>query len=170
MSAPHDPRLARIWEAAARVPDPEIPVLSIADLGILREVRQEDDGTPVVIITPTYSGCPAMGTIAADVKEAVGALGMGDPRVEFSLSPAWSTEWITEAGREALRAYGIAPPVRSRRPSGPVPLSISFRPPVPCPRCGSTNTRLLTDFGSTSCKALYTCRDCLEPFDYFKEH
>lgn len=170
MTVPSDPRLAQIWEAAARVPDPEIPVLSIADLGILRGVRQEEDGTPVVTITPTYSGCPAMGTIAADVEAAVEPLGMGKPKVEFSLSPAWSTEWITEAGREALRSYGIAPPVRSRKPAGPVPLTISFRPPVPCPRCNSTNTTLLTAFGSTSCKALYTCKDCLEPFDYFKEH
>ncbi|QNQ91292.1 phenylacetate-CoA oxygenase subunit PaaJ [Corynebacterium poyangense] len=168
MQRPQEPQLAAIWDAAARVPDPEIPVISIADLGILREVGQKADGTPVITITPTYSGCPAMDTIANDVVAAVEPLGLGTPHVEFSLSPAWSTDWISEAGRQALKDYGIAPPVRRTRTPGVVPLTITM--PVECPRCGSRNTTLLTRFGSTSCKALYTCRDCLEPFDYFKEH
>ncbi|WFP16966.1 1,2-phenylacetyl-CoA epoxidase subunit PaaD [Citricoccus muralis] len=164
---PADVDAARVWDVAARVPDPEIPVLSIADLGILRAARVEADGTAVVVITPTYSGCPAMGTITEDVGHALRADGYQNARVELVLQPAWTTDWITEEGRRRLEEYGIAPPSgASAVRQGPVLMGLS----VKCPRCHSLNTRELTRFGSTACKALYSCRDCLEPFDYFKVH
>ncbi|AGF73726.1 1,2-phenylacetyl-CoA epoxidase subunit PaaD [Corynebacterium halotolerans] len=168
---PADPGAAQIWDLAATVPDPEIPVISIADLGILRDARIED-GTPVVTITPTYSGCPAMDRITSDVREALTAAGHDDARVELVLQPAWSTDWITEKGRDELREYGIAPPAHSTAGTsqGPVRLTLLRPEPVACPRCSSTNTRKLSHFGSTSCKSLYSCQDCLEPFDYFKVH
>lgn len=164
---PVDADAARVWDVAARVPDPEIPVLSIADLGILRSARIEADGTAVVVITPTYSGCPAMGTITEDVGHALRADGYPNARVELVLQPAWTTDWITEEGRRRLEEYGIAPPSgEAAVRQGPVLMGLS----VKCPRCHSLNTRELTRFGSTACKALYSCRDCLEPFDYFKVH
>ncbi|GGA56130.1 putative phenylacetic acid degradation protein PaaD/phenylacetate-CoA oxygenase, PaaJ subunit [Pseudoclavibacter endophyticus] len=157
---------ARVWDVAATVNDPEIPVLSIADLGILRGARADGDDGAVVTITPTYSGCPAMDTITADVERALAAAGYVRIAVELSLSPAWTTDWMTAEGREKLERYGIAPPTgrAAARPAGPVRLTISVR----CPRCGSLHTRELSRFGSTSCKALYSCLDCQEPFDYFK--
>ena len=157
---PTDPEAARVWDTAARVPDPEIPVISIADLGILRDAAVID-GTAVVTITPTYSGCPAMDHITREVEEALVAAGYENSRVDLVLQPAWTTDWITEEGREQLREYGIAPPQHS---------AAGAPPPVPCPRCGSTRTKNIAQFGSTSCKALYSCEDCLEPFDYFKVH
>lgn len=162
---------AAIWDIAAQVPDPEIPVISIADLGILRGARLEGEQA-VVTITPTYSGCPAMETITADILGALERTGYADARVELVLHPAWSTDWITERGKQNLLDYGIAPPTgRSRAGSGgPVPLRLGPPPVVPCPHCGSSRTHTLAQFGSTSCKALYSCRDCLEPFDYFKVH
>ncbi|MGD7002231.1 1,2-phenylacetyl-CoA epoxidase subunit PaaD [Corynebacterium halotolerans] len=161
---------AQIWDLAATVPDPEIPVISIADLGILRKAELVD-GRAVVTITPTYSGCPAMDRITSDVTEALAAAGYDDARVELVLTPAWSTDWITELGRDQLREYGIAPPVRStREEQGPVRLTLLRPEQIACPQCGSTNTRKLSHFGSTSCKSLYNCQDCLEPFDYFKVH
>ncbi|WP_083830540.1 1,2-phenylacetyl-CoA epoxidase subunit PaaD [Nesterenkonia sp. F] len=156
---------AALWAAAAAVTDPEIPVISIADLGILRDARIADDGTAVVTITPTYSGCPAMDTITDDVAAAVRAAGHAQVRVDTVLQPAWTTDWMTERGREVLRDYGIAPPT-GRAAAGPVAVGLS----VKCPRCDSTNTRETTRFSSTACKALYQCRDCLEPFDHFKVH
>lgn len=173
---PRDPALAALWMVVATVADPEIPVISIADLGILRSVRLDGD-TAVITITPTYSGCPAMDTIASDVTRVVQEAGYCAARVEFALSPAWTTEWITPEGRQALADYGIAPPrPRSARAQGPVALTLG-RPPsqqqqagICCPRCGSVKTQEVTAFGSTSCKALYTCMSCHEPFDYFKEH
>jgi ring-1,2-phenylacetyl-CoA epoxidase subunit PaaD len=156
------PTAAEVSEVVARVPDPELPVISIADLGILRDVRVAPDGHVVVEITPTYSGCPAMDAIRADVLERLRAEGWADAEVRMVLSPAWTTEWVTSAGREALRVYGIAPP--GPRGDGPVPLTLSVR----CPRCGSPDTTEVSRFGSTACKSLWTCRACLEPFDYVK--
>ena len=160
---------AQIWDIAATVCDPEIPVLTIEDLGILRDARLEDDGAGhlrvEVTITPTYSGCPAMDAIADDVVTALTRHGYQDVRVTSVLAPAWTTDWMTDAGKAKLTAYGIAPPTgRSGVRSGPIRLRLS----VTCPQCSSLNTRELTRFGSTSCKALYVCQDCKEPFDYFK--
>ena len=161
----------KAWAVAATVCDPEIPVLTIADLGILRDVQLYDDGGMVpavqVTITPTYSGCPAMDAIRDDLKAAFRREGYPHVLVELVLSPAWTTDWMSEAGKAKLAAYGIAPPSgRSAAGghSGPVRLSLA----VKCPQCSSLNTRELTRFGSTSCKALYVCQDCKEPFDYFK--
>lgn len=152
-----------LHEIAARVTDPEIPVLTIADLGILRDVALEGDGAVVVTITPTYSGCPAMDAIRQDLEGAFSEAGYPKVRVDLVLSPAWSTDWMTEAGRAKLEEYGIAPPTGTGH-RGTVTLGLA----VKCPQCHSLNTRELSRFGSTSCKALYSCRDCLEPFDYFK--
>lgn len=154
------------WRIAASVPDPEVPVLTIEDLGVLRAV--EVDGTSVhVDITPTYSGCPAMDTIRDDVILALTAAGFDEVEVRLVLSPAWTTDWMTEAGKTKLAAYGIAPPSgRAAVSTGPIRLSLSVR----CPRCGTLDTREVSHFGSTSCKALFECRACLEPFDHFKVH
>jgi ring-1,2-phenylacetyl-CoA epoxidase subunit PaaD len=148
--------------AAAAVLDPEVPVLTIADLGVLRDVTVEDDGRVTVTVTPTYSGCPAMDVIRRDVEDAVRAAGFPDVEVRTVLSPAWTTDWMTDQGREALRAYGIAPP--GPRPDRPVFVGLSVR----CPQCGSAHTREVSRFGSTACKALWVCNDCHEPFDHFK--
>ena len=161
---PADPADAKVWDAAATVHDPEIPVLSIADLGILREARAED-GRAVVVITPTYSGCPAMETITTDVKQALSRAGHDDAEVRLVLQPAWTTDWMTDEGKAKLSEYGIAPPA-ARTTDGPVLIGMA----VKCPRCHALDTREITRFGSTSCKALYTCNECLEPFDYFKVH
>ena len=161
---------ARVWDLAAQVPDPEIPVIYIADLGILRGAREED-GVAVAVITPTYSGCPAMEHITADVETALKQGGYESVRVETVLQPAWTTDWITEFGKQNLLDYGIAPPTgKARAAGGPIPLTLSTPGQVDCPRCGSSNTRKINHFGSTSCKSLYTCNDCHEPFDYFKVH
>ncbi|MFI7483180.1 1,2-phenylacetyl-CoA epoxidase subunit PaaD [Kocuria sp. M1R5S2] len=161
---PADPAAAGIWDVAATVNDPEIPVLSIADLGILRDARAEGERA-VVVITPTYSGCPAMETISADVTAALNAAGWDDVRVDLVLHPAWTTDWMSEDGKRKLAEYGIAPPT-GRAAAGPVRLSLA----VKCPRCSSLNTREMTRFGSTACKALHVCNECLEPFDHFKVH
>ncbi len=150
------------------VVDPEIPVLTIADLGVLREVTV--DGTGVhVTITPTYSGCPAMDEIRADIRTALHDEGVDDVEVRTVLSPAWTTDWMSEAGRDKLRAYGIAPPT-GRSAAGPVAVTIGQRPRVSCPQCDSVDTEELTRFASTSCKSLWRCRACREPFDHFKDH
>ena len=153
----------RAWAAAATVVDPEVPVLTIADLGVLRGV-EEAEGIVEVSITPTYSGCAAMGVIALEVELALARVGIPG-RVRTVLSPAWTTDWMTETGREKLRASGIAPPNGSagRR-------ALFGEDEVACPRCGSPDTERLAEFGSTSCKALWRCRACREPFDYFKCH
>jgi len=155
----------RAWDAAASVVDPEIPVLTVADLGVLREVTLRDDGSVEVAITPTYSGCPAMSTIAFDIAVALERAGFADATVRTVLSPAWTTDWMSEEGRRKLREYGIAPPspASSRR-------ALFGIQQVQCPQCGSAETELLSEFGSTSCKALWRCRSCREPFDYFKCH
>jgi len=155
----HHADSARAWSAAAAVVDPEVPVLTIDDLGVLREVTVGDDGVEVVI-TPTYSGCPAMDAIREDVVRALTSAGFSEVRVRLTLSPAWTTDWISAAGRTALKEYGIAPPSAA----GPVSLRLS----VKCPHCGSLDTREVAHFGSTSCKALFVCRACGEPFDHFK--
>jgi ring-1,2-phenylacetyl-CoA epoxidase subunit PaaD len=156
----------RAWDIAATVVDPEIPVLSIEDLGILRDVEVTDNKVKVTI-TPTYSGCPAMDAIRDDVKTAFTKEGYTDVEVDLVLSPAWTTDWMTDAGKQKLQEYGIAPPTgksHAARHAGPIRLTMA----VKCPQCASLNTKELTRFGSTSCKALYVCQDCKEPFDYFK--
>ncbi|WP_219921530.1 1,2-phenylacetyl-CoA epoxidase subunit PaaD [Rufibacter sp. XAAS-G3-1] len=154
-----------IWQLLEEVSDPEIPVLSILDLGVLRNVRVREDGHVQVTITPTYSGCPAMNTIAADIKLKLLALGFKDVSVNLQLSPAWTTDWLTPDGKVKLEAYGIAPPVE---PNGDIHALFGRDTLVRCPLCKSENTKLISQFGSTSCKAHYQCLDCLEPFDYFK--
>ncbi|MCS6854590.1 MAG: phenylacetate-CoA oxygenase subunit PaaJ [Elioraea sp.] len=150
--------------AAASVVDPEIPTISIADLGVLRDVRLGTDGVVEIDITPTYSGCPAMRMIALEVEAAVERAGLGRPRVNLVLSPAWTTDWITPAGHAALLAAGIAPPppAASRR------ALFGDDVPVACPHCGSRETGLISEFGSTPCKALRRCLACGEPFHAFK--
>ena len=160
-----------------QVMDPEVPVVSIVDLGILRDVQWLDvsENTVVVTVTPTYSGCPATEVIAQSIREALYARGVGKVEVRTQLSPAWTTDWMSAQGRDALRAYGIAPPAaRAPGPDGSLTIDISALMPskviVPCPQCDSRNSRLLSQYGSTACKALYQCNSCLEPFDYFKPH
>jgi ring-1,2-phenylacetyl-CoA epoxidase subunit PaaD len=154
----------QIWRALETVPDPEIPVVSVCELGIVRDVRVDDMGT-TVIITPTYSGCPATEAIERAIRETLEQAGAAPVRVERSLSPAWTSDWITPAAAEKLRAYGIAPPGAAQPVSGLV--RFVERAPA-CPRCGGKRTQRLSEFGSTACKALYRCTDCAEPFDYFK--
>jgi ring-1,2-phenylacetyl-CoA epoxidase subunit PaaD len=175
-----DHALERAWAVLESVPDPEIPVVSIRELGILRDVRRAADGQLEVVITPTYSGCPAMSQIAEDVAHALDTARLAPYRIETTLSPAWTTDWITDAAREKLRAYGIAPPTgqcgtgaaaAGEQPITFVPRSGAKPLPAPaCPRCGSQHTERLAQFGSTACKALYRCLDCREPFDYFKPY
>ncbi|MGN6129074.1 MAG: 1,2-phenylacetyl-CoA epoxidase subunit PaaD [Nocardioidaceae bacterium] len=152
-----------LWEVAATVTDPEIPVLTIADLGVLRDVREDEHGRVTVTITPTYSGCPAMDTIRADLEAAFAEAGHRDVQVRTVLSPAWTTDWMSEEGRRKLEDYGIAPP-GPRSDGGPVPLALTVR----CPQCGSPDTRELSRFASTACKSLWVCRACQEPVDHFK--
>jgi len=158
VSGPGADQAARI---AGAVVDPELPMISIADLGVLRAVDVAD-GSVTVTITPTYSGCPAVQAISDDIVTALRSAGHRDVTVRTQLSPAWSSDDMSAEGRRALAGAGIAPP--AHRASGPIPLQLSVR----CPQCGSRRTEQLTRFGSTSCKALYRCRDCAEPFDYFK--
>ena len=153
--------MASAWKIAADLPDPELPVVTIADLGILRDVTEDDQGRVHVQITPTYSGCPAMETISEDLVDVLTRAGYQHVDVEFVLSPAWTTDWMTDEAKEKLRAFGIAPPGPA---GGPVGLSLSVR----CPRCGSLDTRESSRFGSTACKSLWVCRSCHEPFDHFK--
>jgi ring-1,2-phenylacetyl-CoA epoxidase subunit PaaD len=153
-----------VWDIAATVVDPEVPVLTIEDLGVLRGVVI--DGERVTVdITPTYSGCPAIDAMRDDIVSALSAAGYPDVRVRQVLAPAWTTDWISSDGRAKLEAFGIAPPA-PRSADGSVNLGLGIR----CPNCGSLHTRQLSRFGSTSCKALYVCQRCQEPFDYFKAH
>jgi ring-1,2-phenylacetyl-CoA epoxidase subunit PaaD len=154
----------RAWEVVAGVVDPEIPVLTIADLGVLRDVAI-NDGCVEVAITSTYSGCPAMNMIKLEIELALERSGFRNSKVCTVLSPAWTTEWMSEEGRRKLREYGIAPPqpASTRR-------ALFGVEQVACPQCGSSDTELLSEFGSTPCKALWRCRSCREPFDYFKCH
>ncbi|MFN3829029.1 MAG: 1,2-phenylacetyl-CoA epoxidase subunit PaaD [Tepidimonas ignava] len=170
-----DALLARVHAALAELTDPEIPVVTLADMGIVRAVRAAaDDPTCVeVVITPTYSGCPAMAQIEDDVRATLQRLGVR-ARVTTQLAPPWTTDWMTEQARAKLRAYGIAPPGRCADTPTAGEQVLRFVPrapaPVPCPRCGSTRTREVSRFGSTACKALWQCLDCHEPFDHFKPH
>ena len=165
------PTSEQIWDWLREISDPEIPVISIVDLGIVRDVRFQDrDGRKdlVVTVTPTYSGCPATSVITLAIESALRAKGVEDVRLERRLSPPWTTDWISASGRQQLKEYGIAPPPET---AGTVsPLSRLGRKPASanCPRCGSANTSLVSQFGSTPCKAQYRCQHCLEPFDYFK--
>ncbi|MCW2287133.1 1,2-phenylacetyl-CoA epoxidase subunit PaaD [Leucobacter luti] len=163
---PNDTAAARVWDIAAQVPDPEVPVLTIEDLGVLRAVAVTEDGARVVL-TPTYSGCPAIDQMRDDVTSRLHEAGYERVDVTTTLSPAWTTDWMSAAGKQKLAEYGIAPPhVRSALGDGPVRLQLSIK----CPRCHSTRTREVARFGSTACKAHYECLACLEPFDYFKTH
>jgi ring-1,2-phenylacetyl-CoA epoxidase subunit PaaD len=160
---------ASVWQALSGVPDPEIPVVSIVELGIVRAVERQGAGKVIVRITPTYSGCPATDVILRGIREALEAAGVDDSRVDVEVSPPWTTDWIAPEAKEKLRTYGIAPPGSGAsrvdvRGISPLRRATS----VPCPRCGSVVTTLLAQFGSTACKALYRCEDCREPFDYFK--
>jgi ring-1,2-phenylacetyl-CoA epoxidase subunit PaaD len=154
---------AKTLLAVARaVPDPEIPVLTLGDLGVIRNLRVAGDGTVEVDLTPTYTGCPATAVIANDVQDALRQAGADQVHIRTVLAPAWTTDWMSEAGRRKLREYGIAPPGPAA--GGPVRLAFSVR----CPHCGSADTREVSHFGSTPCKALWTCRSCAEPFESFK--
>ncbi len=158
--------LTELRLAAAMVPDPEIPVVTIAELGILRDVRFATDGVPEVVITPTYSGCPATEAIRQDVLTRTHRIDPG-ARVVIELSPPWTTDWITDDGKSKLHEYGIAPP-QPTRSLGPVPVRFGKPVAVSCPQCGSDDTELVSQFGSTPCKSLRRCRACAEPFDEFK--
>ena len=158
-----DPR-----SVAAAVVDPELPMLTLADLGVLRDVAVATDGTVVVTITPTYSGCPALDVMRYDLRSALQRAGYDDVEIRTELRPAWTTDWITDAGKRKLAEAGIAPP--GAAPQGPVLLTMGPRPEtVPCPRCGSDDTTETSRFGATACKALRRCETCREPFEHFKE-
>lgn len=156
----------RLFEILGTVPDPEVPVISVVELGIVRDARQREDGSVEVTITPTYSGCPAMFEIERDVIAALEAAGAPSVDVKTVLSPAWTTDWIPESAREKLRKYGIAPP--GRADDGGLVTLVRAKPPVQCPWCASRNTALKSEFGSTACKAIHVCKDCKQPFDEFK--
>jgi len=155
------------WTAVGEVLDPEVPMLSVMDLGIVRDIREEN-GTVIVDVTPTYSGCPAMRLIEHDITEALHAAGATQVRVNTVFQPVWTTDWITPDARERLRAYGIAPPTGSA-PVGTELIPLTRRADVvACPRCGSRRTELRSEFGSTACKAIYFCPACADPFEYLK--
>ena len=160
--------IEQVYAWLQEVPDPEIPVLSVVDLGVVRDVAWDGDAC-VVVITPTYSGCPAMREITEDIRQVLARHGIGEVRVETRLSPAWTTDWMSEKGRAALKDYGIAAPAQQAIDISGISRR-NARPAIECPRCGSHDTRLVSNFGSTSCKALYRCVSCREPFDYFKTH
>lgn len=157
--------LSRIWELMDLVPDPEIPVLSIRDLGIVRNIEIELEHV-IVTITPTYSGCPAMNTFESDIVSKLSEHGWNDVMVKTTYDPPWTTDWVNEGAMIRLKEYGIAPPIKGSNDKGQ--LFVNGPKIVPCPRCDSENTRVISQFGSTACKALYQCNDCMEPFDYFK--
>ncbi|HQW04349.1 MAG: phenylacetate-CoA oxygenase subunit PaaJ [Flavobacteriales bacterium] len=164
MNSTDDHSKARILELLERVKDPEVPAISVLELGVVHEVSIDPTGKVTVTITPTYTGCPAMDVMAADIKQELLQAGISEVEVKLVLSPAWTTDRITEEGKRKLKEYGIAPPattadIRALKGESPV---------VECPQCGSKNTVMLSAFGSTACKALWKCNDCLEPFDQFK--
>lgn len=167
------PSVEQVWAWLEEVPDPEIPAISVVDLGIVRAVAWNDmpDGAEcVVTITPTYSGCPAMHVIAQGIEESLKAHGIAHVRLNRQLSPAWTTDWMSAAGRQKLKGYGIAPPAQQAIDISGLSRRNRAMPAVTCPHCGSSHTRCTSQFGSTPCKALYQCIDCSEPFDYFKCH
>jgi len=167
------PTEQEVWQWLGDVPDPEIPVVSVTELGIVRAIAYDDEETLVVTITPTYSGCPATAVIRQMIEERLQSQGVARFRVVQRLSPAWTTDWLTNEARRKLKAFGIAPPVDGTAATGRMAaraarLAGTAAPQVPCPRCNSKNTEQVSQFGSTPCKAAYRCKDCLEPFDYFK--
>ncbi len=168
MNTATTPRTEQAWRVLDGVLDPEVPAVSVVELGIVREVVEADDGLEVVL-TPTYSGCPATEVIEASVREAIERAGLGPVRMKLQRAPAWTTDWITDEGRRKLREYGIAPPGRIDASQG-VPMRLVRRrdESIACPRCGSTHTERLSAFGATACKALYRCVSCREPFEHFK--
>ncbi len=157
-------RIAAAWQALATVPDPEVPAISLCELGVVREVS-ESQGSLEVVLTPTYSGCPATELIRQTVRDALLDAGLGPVQLRERLAPAWTTDWISEDGRRKLREYGIAPPGPASEAAQPIHLHARG---VPCPRCGNPRTERLSAFGSTACKALYRCLACREPFEHFK--
>jgi ring-1,2-phenylacetyl-CoA epoxidase subunit PaaD len=159
--------VSNIYQILENVSDPEIPVLSVVDLGIVRDVLLRGGKSVEIIITPTYTGCPAMSVIATNIKFELITHGFTDVKVTETLSPAWTTDWLTEKGKQKLKEYGIAPPVAQARMAK---MLFETPPSVICPHCGSEKTEMLSEFGSTACKSLMRCHDCLEPFDYFKCH
>lgn len=165
------PDIDQVREWLSQIPDPEIPVISLTDLGIIRDVEWQGD-TLVVTVTPTYSGCPATAIINLDIETALRGHGIENLRLERRLSPPWTTDWLSAEGREKLRVYGIAPPIDGTAADGAVAGRIAGmlgnNLTVACPRCNSASTEKISQFGSTPCKASYRCKDCLEPFDYFK--
>lgn len=154
------------WKLLDSVPDPEVPAVSVVELGIIRELHCAPDGISVVV-TPTYSGCPATEVIGLAIRDALAAAGAGRVELETRLDPPWTSDWIGEAAREKLRAYGIVPPSGKAAVGGAQPIRF-VKPTLTCPRCGSKNTERLSEFGSTACKATWRCKSCLEPFEYFK--
>ena len=160
--------ITNLWKILEEVYDPEVPVLSVIDLGIVRDIEINKEGNPLVTITPTYSGCPAMDVISMNIRFKLLEHGYRNAEIKTVLSPAWTTDWMTEKGKEKLKAYGIAPP----NPKQLVCTTELFQQEesIQCPHCNSYNTRMISQFGSTACKALYQCLDCKEPFDYFKCH
>lgn len=160
------PTQEAVWSWLRDVKDPEVPVLSILDLGIVRDVAISPAGEAVVTITPTYSGCPAMDVIGMNIRMALAGRGFSGVQVELQLSPAWTTDWMSAEGRQKLKEYGIAPPIRlaSSEPG------LFEEDTVPCPRCESSDTRLVSHYGATACKAMYQCNSCHEPFEHFKCH
>lgn len=159
--------VADIWSLLYEVTDPEIPVLSIIDLGIVRDVQLKEEGKVEVTITPTYSGCPAMDVINMQIRMQLLSHGLQQVTIKQVLSPAWTTDWMTEAGKQKLLAYGIAPPHHTQQVCNTM---LFAEEAVQCPHCQSWHTRRISEFGSTACKALYQCNSCHEPFDYFKCH
>ncbi|MBA3970833.1 MAG: phenylacetate-CoA oxygenase subunit PaaJ [Bacteroidetes bacterium] len=154
----------QIFKLLSEIPDPEIPVINISELGILRDVRLEGN-LLTVVITPTYTGCPAMKVIEDDIRIKLKSIGINDVKVELVYSPAWTTDWISDEAKEKLRVYGIAPPDHTTVDKN---VLLGKSRDLKCPLCGSKNTEMISQFGSTACKALYRCLDCREPFDYFK--
>lgn len=157
------PPLAHVWQLLDEVLDPEVPVVSVVELGIVRDLQWQEQQLQVTL-TPTYSGCPATAFIEQEILQALHQAGIADVQLHQQLAPAWTTDWISESGRNKLRDYGIAPPVGSASKRS----LLGEEPVIACPQCGSEHTERVSEFGSTACKALYRCTDCLEPFDYFK--
>lgn len=163
----NDTTIRELWTLLGEITDPEVPVLSVVDLGIVREIRIVNE-IPEIVITPTYSGCPAMDMIRANIRMHLLEKGFPDVRIETVLSPAWTTDWMSEAGKQKLEAYGIAPPMPTQTVCNLE--MFSREEAIQCPHCHSYHTTMISEFGSTACKALYRCEDCKEPFDYFKCH
>jgi ring-1,2-phenylacetyl-CoA epoxidase subunit PaaD len=159
--------IPQVYHWLSEISDPEIPAVSILDLGIVRDVILVDDGKEVAVtITPTYSGCPAMDIISMQIRMALLGRGVKKVSIEMQLAPAWTTDWITEEGKAKMNAYGIAPPVRKAKDG----LDLFEEDKIACPRCQSTHTEMVSQFGATSCKSMYRCLDCKEPFEHFKCH